>query len=209
MSLGNILIVNDHISIKSIPTPQNKSCINYSAMELVLPEKLHNIKLLHSVFKVTKFFQFNSTEVALNILLQYGHDFHENLETLYSKLVINNIFDSRSYNKRQCILSYSALLNSSFEELADCKVQIMQLTSQVDNIFATLDQSYPKCTRRGIIHSLFKFLFGNSNSADEIEAIKVNMAVLKENQDLLKKSDTENFQLHKLFYVETDTKTPP
>ena len=77
-----------------------------------------------------------------------------------------------SHNKEQHILSYSALLNSSFDELADCKFQIMQLTSQVNNIFATLDQPSPKCTKRGIIHSLFNLLFGNSNSAKEIEAIK-------------------------------------
>ena len=44
-----------------------------------------------------------------------------------------------------------------FNELAGCKFQVMQLTSQVDNIFTTLDQSNPKCTKRGIIYSLFNF----------------------------------------------------
>ena len=48
-------------------------------------------------------------------------------------------------------------LNS--DKLVDCKFQITQLTSQVDNIFTTLDQSYPKCSIRGIIHSLFNFYF--------------------------------------------------
>ena len=165
MNLSNILNVNDHIRIKSIPIPENKSHINYSAMEQVLFEKLHDIKLLHSVFRVTTFSQSDSTKPALSILLQYAHNFNENLKTLYSELVLNKIFDSRSHNERQCILSYSALLNSSPEEFADCKVQIMQLTNQVDNIFAILDQSNPKHTKRGIIHSLFNFLFGNSNSA--------------------------------------------
>ena len=61
----------------------------------------------------------------------------------------------------------------------DCKSQIMQLTSQVDNIFATLGQWDPKCTKRGIIHFLSIFLLGNSNSAKEINAIKNNMAILK------------------------------
>ena len=139
MNLSNILKVNDHIRLK-IPTPKNKSHINYSAMETVLFEKLHNIKLSHSVYRVT-LFQFDSNRVALMILLKYAQDFNENLETLYSKLFIDRVFDSRSHNERQCILSYPALLNSSFEELADCKVQLMKLTKQIDHIFATLDQS--------------------------------------------------------------------
>ena len=76
-------------------------------------------------------------------------------------------------------MSYWALLNSSFEELEDCKVHIIQLTKQVDNIFATLDQSNPKCTKRGITHSLFNFLFGNANSSKEIKAIKSNIVKLQ------------------------------
>ena len=112
------------------------------------------------------------------------HYFDYNLRTLYLKLVTNNIFDSKSCNERQHILSYLALLKLSSDELGDCKVQIIQLTTQVD-IFATLDQSNLKCTKRGIIYSLFNILFGNSNSDKEIEAIKNNMAILKENQDIL------------------------
>ena len=99
MNLSNILNVNDHSRL-NIPIPENKSQINYSAMEPVLFEKSHNIKLSQSVFRITTFFQFDSTQVALNILLQYTHNFNENLETLYSKLVINNVYDSRSHNER-------------------------------------------------------------------------------------------------------------
>ena len=205
MNLSNILNVNDHICIKSIPITENKVHIHFSAMEPVLFEKLHDIKLSHSVFRVTTFLQFNSTKVALNILLQYMHDFNENLKTLYSKLVINNIFDSRSHNERQHILSYSALLNSSFEEPADCKIQIMQLTGQVDNIFTTFDQSNPKCTKRGVIHSLFNFLLQNSNSTKEIAAIKNNMAILKDNQDILSSQIQTTFNFINLTYAETDT----
>ena len=86
----------------------------------------------------------------------------------------------------------------------DCKVQIMQLTKQVDNIFATLDQSKPKCTKRGIIHFLFNFLFGNSSSAKEINAIK-NMAILKEKQNTLNSQIHMTFNFINLTYTETDT----
>ena len=137
-------------------------------MEHILLEKLHDIRLSHSGFTVTTFFQFDSTKVGLSILLQYTHYFNKNLETLYSKLVINNIFYSRSHSKRKCIMSYSVLFNSSFEELVYCEIQIMQ----VDTIFTTLDQSNPKHTKRGIIHSLFNFLFRNLNSAEEIKQSK-------------------------------------
>ena len=81
----------------------------------------------------------------------------------------------------------------------------MQLTSQVDSILATLDQSSPKCTKTVIIHSLFNFLFGNLNSAKEIKAIKNNMAILKENQDILSNQIQKTFNFKNLTYVETDT----
>ena len=70
----------------------------------------------------------------------------------------------------------------------DCKFQITQLTSQVNNIFATLDQTNPKHTKRCIIHSLFNFLLGDSNSAEEFNVIKNNMTILKENQDILSRT---------------------
>ena len=74
--------------------------MNYSSMEPVLFEKLHNIKLSQSVFTVTTFFQFDSMKAALSILLHYAHDFNENLKILYSKLVTNNDFDHKSYDVR-------------------------------------------------------------------------------------------------------------
>ena len=91
MNLSNVLNVYDHINIKSISIPENKSHINYSTMEPVLFEKVHDIKLTHSVFRATTFFQFDSTKVALSLLLQYAHDFNENLKQLYSKLLLKNI----------------------------------------------------------------------------------------------------------------------
>ena len=74
-------------------------------MEPVLFENPQNIKLSCSIFRVTMFFQFDSTKVALSILLQYAHDFDENLKTLYSKLITNNIFDSKSHNERPAHLA--------------------------------------------------------------------------------------------------------
>ena len=100
-------------------------------------------------------------KAALSILLKYAHNFNENLKTLYSKLVTNNDFDHKLYDARQHILSYLGLLKLCSNKHADGKFQITQLTSQVDDIFATLDQSNSKHTKRGIIHSLFNFFFGN------------------------------------------------
>ena len=87
----------------------------------------------------------------------------------------------------------------------ECKSQITQLTSQVHNIFSTPDQLDQKCTKRGIIHSLFNTLFGNSNSAKEINAVKSNMVLLKENQDILSSQIQKIFNFVNLSYVETDT----
>ena len=93
------------------------------------------------------------------MLLHYTHDFDENLKTTYSKLMTTNDFDHKSYDVRQHILTYLALLKLCSDELTDCKLEITQLTSQINNIIPTLDQSGPKHTKRGIIHSSFNFLF--------------------------------------------------
>ena len=72
--------------------------MNYLSMEPVLFEKLHNIKLSTSVFRVTTFFQFDSTKSSLNILLNYTQDLEENLKKLYSKLITYNNYDHKSDN---------------------------------------------------------------------------------------------------------------
>ena len=140
------------------------------------------------MFKVTTFFQFASTKTTLQILFLYTHDFEDNLTILYSKLVNDNDIDYKSYDARQCVLMYSALLKLCTDELTDCKSQIKQLTTQANHILTTLDQTNntnPKHAKRGIIHSLFNFLFCNPNSSADIESIKNNMAILEENQDVL------------------------
>ena len=52
-------------------------------------------------------------------------------------------------------------------------------------MFYPLDQSKHSQIKCGIIHSLFNFLFSTTSSAYEINAIKSNMEILKENQDTL------------------------
>ena len=84
-------------------------------------KKLHNIKMSQLTFIVTTFIQFKSTKAALDLLLHYMHDFDENLKALYSKLVTNNDIDNRSYDVRQHILTYLALLKLCSDELMDCK----------------------------------------------------------------------------------------
>ena len=74
------------------------------------------------MFRVTTLFQFDTTKAALSILLHYAHDFDENQKTLYSKLVTNNNFDHKSYDVRQHILTYFALLKLCSDELMDFKL---------------------------------------------------------------------------------------
>ena len=106
---------------------------------------------------------------------------------------------------RQHILTYLALLKFHSGEFADWKLQIMQLISQINNIFATLDQTGPKCTKRGIIHSLFNFLFGDPNSSVEINTINNNMVILQESQDILSSQIQKKFNFVNLTYMETVT----
>ena len=169
--LVNILILM--VTLKQMSKPEGPTHINNSALEPVLFEKLHNIKLSQSVFRVTTFFQFESTKVALEILLQYMHCFGENLKTLYLKLATDNELDHKSYDVRQCLLTYWALLKLYTDELMDCKSHIAQLTTQDNNIFSTLDQTSPKPAKRGIIQSLAYILFGDANSSADINTIKI------------------------------------
>ena len=46
-------------------------------------------------------------------------DFKDNLVTLYSKLVNDNDIDQKSYDVRQHVLTYSALLKLYTDELTD------------------------------------------------------------------------------------------
>ena len=81
--------------------------MNNSALEPVLFEKLHNIELSCSVFRFTTFFQFASTEAALQVLLQKMHDFEENLTILYSRLVTSNDLDHKFSLCRTCLNIFS------------------------------------------------------------------------------------------------------
>ena len=60
--------------------------MKYSLIEPVPFEKLHNIRLSQSDFRVTTFYQFNSTKAALSMLLNYAHDFNENLKNIILKI---------------------------------------------------------------------------------------------------------------------------
>ena len=102
---------------------------------------------------------------------------------------------------RQHILTYLAVMKLCSDELTDCKSQITQLTSQINKIFATLDQTGHKCAKRGLIHSLFSFLFGDPNSSEEIKAIKNNLAIL----DILSRHIQKTFNFVNLTCTEIDT----
>ena len=173
-------------------------------MEPVLFQKLCNIKLSRLVFRVATFFQFDSTKSSFNTLLEYVQDLDDNIKTLYAKLVTNN-YDQKTYDANQQNLSYASLLTSCSDEICNCKCQITDLCTQLHDIFNTLNQSKHNCTKHGIIHSLFNFLFSTTGNAEEITAIKNSMEILKGNQDILSNQVKQTFNFVNLTYVETDT----
>ena len=65
MNVSECLDLNGYIKTKPMSKLEGPTCMNNSALEPVLFEKLHNIKLSCSVFRVTTFFQFESTKAAL------------------------------------------------------------------------------------------------------------------------------------------------
>ena len=96
-NISNTLKINSPNTNKLTP----KFHMNYSSMEPGIFEKLHNIKLSHSVFRVTTFFQFDSAKSTLNTLLKYAQHLDENLKTKYSKLVTNINYDQKSFDANQ------------------------------------------------------------------------------------------------------------
>ena len=141
-NISNNIHINGHITNKLSPAFH----MNYSSMELVLFEKLHNIKSSRSVFRVTTFFQFDSTKSSLNNLLEYGQDSDDNIKTLYAKLVTNN-YDQKTYDANKQNLSYASILTSCSNEFWNCKCQITDLCTQLYDIFNTLNQSKHNCTK--------------------------------------------------------------
>ena len=79
----------------------------------------------------------------------------------------------------------------------DCTSQIAKLTTWVNHIFSTLDQTSPKHTNKGIILSLF--------SSAEINPIKNNIAILEEKQDILSDQLQKTFKFVNPTYAETNT----
>ena len=71
-----------------------------------------------------------------------------------------------NHDTNQWNLSYLALLTLCSDEIWDCKLHIADLNIQLTQIVTTLNQSKHNCTKIGIIHSLFNFLFGTSSSAE-------------------------------------------
>ena len=65
MNISEPIDINGHIKTQLMSKPEKQSCMNYSTLEPVLFEKLHNIKLSQSVFRVTTFFQLKSTKAVL------------------------------------------------------------------------------------------------------------------------------------------------
>ena len=47
-----------------------------------------------------------------------------------------------------------ALLKLCTDELMDCKLQIIELTTQINKIFSTKSETDPKHAKSGIIHSI-------------------------------------------------------
>ena len=92
-SFSASILINGH----NTNVPPLTFHMNYSSMELVLFEKLPNIKLFRSIFRVTTFFQFGSTKCSLNISLQYAQDWEGDIQTLYTKLITNND-DQKTYD---------------------------------------------------------------------------------------------------------------
>ena len=102
-----------------------RSCItsNYHIQYLGLPPFSSSLQ-----WKLHWKFCFNMCRILKN-----------NLTTLYAQLISDN--DHKSYDVRQWVLTYPALLKLCKDELPDCKSQINQLTTKANCILTTLDQT--------------------------------------------------------------------
>ena len=122
---------------------------------------------------------------------------------MYTNLITNNN-DQKTYDAAQQNLIYASLLMLSSQEVNNCKHQIIELYTQLHNMFKTLNQSKHSHTKCRIIHSLFNFLFGTTSSTDEINAIMNNMEIVKGNQDTLSNQIRQTFKFVNLTNTESN-----
>ena len=102
-------------------------------------------------------------------------------------------------------LTHASLLTSCSQQVNNYKCQTIELYTQLHNMFCTLDQSKHSCTKCRIIHSLFNFLCGTTSTAEEINAIKNNMKILKGKQDTLSNEIKQTFCFVNITYAESNT----
>ena len=95
-------------------------------------------------------------------------------------------------------------LNFMLQELSNYRCQMLILYTQLYNMFNTPIQSKDVHTKCGIIHSLFNFPFGTFSTPEEINPIKNNMDILKENQYTLCNQIKQIFNFVNLTYVESN-----
>ena len=106
MKITEILDLNGHININSMSKPGSLTHMNSSVLEPVFLKSYIILSCDIQCTGLLPFIQFASTKTTSQILQQCMHDFKENPTILYSKLVTKNDLDYKSYDVRQCILTY-------------------------------------------------------------------------------------------------------
>ena len=117
-NINNTLNINSHIANKLTP----KFHMNYSSLEQVLFEKLHNIELSCSIFKVTTLFQFDPTKSTLNTLLEYIQELDENIifrisyKSINIEQVISSAYHHQSNGQVEACIKF---IKCTFKKCAD------------------------------------------------------------------------------------------
>ena len=93
MNITELPDLNGHINTSPMFKPKGPTDMNISVLEPVLFEKkLHNITLSHSVFRVTTFFQFASTNLTIKLCKDELTDCKSQITQL--TIQVNNMFST-------------------------------------------------------------------------------------------------------------------
>ena len=185
---------------------------------MVLFEKLNQIVLSKSSYKITSFIDFSSYAEMFVELKLYIQQLKANLNEqvgkagrypLYYKVNghIQNDIDKRRQLEIEKMLQ-DAIIKVNYLQATLAKIEStynkIVSPDRIKNLNNAPIEEKGTRTKRSVVGSIFKWLFGGGgNSAETTKQLKNNIAILKQNQNLQQDQIKQLLKMNQLTVVET------
>ena len=216
------LDLNKHLTgTESIVSSDVISRIKSNANYTVLFEKLNQIVLSKSSYKITSFIDFSPYAKMFVELKLYIQQLKANLNEQVGKAgqytpyyKVNGHIQNDIDQRRQ--LEIEKMLQEAIIEVNYLHVTLSKIESTYNKIVspdriknlnnAPIEDKSTR-TKRSVVGSIFKWLFGGGdNGAETTKQLKNNIAILKQNQNLQQDQIKQLLKMNQLTAVETSKK---